>query len=313
MSTSDDGFLPPPPAAPAPPGGAFPPPPPAAMLPPQPAPPGAWSGAPAAAAAPGPVPPASPKKSKTPLLIGAGLLAVAALVGGILAFAGGDDDGSTSRPDRTEDTEDTDPDDTRPDDTEPAPTDAPASSAPVTTATPLTLPATVVPTTVAPATTVAPSGEVVEVVDDTGSFSVLLPAEFEVSTTPVPIGAATMAHVTGAADLDRYLTGDFSVMGITVLAGPTDAVGTPADLLAVFDPGDECTSSTTEVGAPTSKGAATIIRYDGCGGADYSEVLIALNLEALGRILFVGVQSVGPSGEAPRQLAMAVLDSVARI
>ena len=64
-----------------------------------------------------------------------------------------------------------------------------------------------------------------------------------------------MHHVSAAIDIDRYLSGDFSVIGATVLAGPSAQLGAPADFVAQFDPGQACTPTDVELDVPTDVGA----------------------------------------------------------
>lgn len=194
-----------------------------------------------------------------------------------------------------------------------APTTAPATVAPTVAATttpPTTVPATVAPTvapTLAPGTTPPPS--LAEVADATGTFVVGLPIGFETNVKPVTLNGVDLGNVSGATNIHRYLAGDFSVLGATVLAGPTAQVGAPSAVLAQFDPGDACTLSDFETDVTTSKGQAVVLSYDDCGGGLYSMVLLALEIADTQQTVFVSVQNIEPASGGARGLAISIVES----
>jgi hypothetical protein len=260
--------------------------------------------------------PGPAKPNRVPLYIGLGVIAVLAVVSGMIAFGGSDDDDANVRDsDTTISNVSTSVVETTSPETVPAtePTvidTGPGVVLPTIVTTVTTVPDTV-PGTEPAATTVAPDG-LVDVADSTGAFVVRLPATYETNVDPASVGGVLMSHVTGATDIEQYLTGDFSVQGATVLIGPAAEVGTPSDLLANFDPGDACTLANTEEALPTGAGDAKVLSYDQCGGGDFTMILIAIDLPDDDRILFVGMQGVGPANGPARDEVLAILDSVQR-
>lgn len=255
---------------------------------------------------PAPTPP-----NRTPLYIGLGVLAVLAVVAAVVALSGGDDETTGA----TDPTESVAPDSAPPPD---APTTLPETTVVETTVVQTTVVETTVPETTPPTTlaettvpeTTLPSPQLVDVADASGAWVVQLPSTFQTNTEPVTLGGVSMRHVSGAVDIAQYLTGDFSVLGTSVLTAPIDEIGSAADMLALFDPGEACTLSNTELGLPTGKGAATMLGYDQCGGGDYAMILVAVEITEIGEVLFVGLQGTGPADGPARTLALNVLESV---
>lgn len=251
-------------------------------------------------------PPAAPPKKNTGLIIGGGIAAVVALIGGVVLFTGGDDDKTPTLGDDTTIVSAT----TLVDGT---------TIAPVTTSPSDTLVITAPPSTQAPATTAEPGttapnegGDVVTVVDDTGTFSVFLPASFQTDTTPVTSDSGiTFARVAGSDDLDSYRA-DFETFGIFILAGSLSETGPVADMVAAEDPGRaECTDITTSIGFPTSQGPANVMQLDGCGpGGAYARVIIGIEFPELDAVVLVVSQGIGPSDETLLPFTQAVFETV---
>jgi hypothetical protein len=198
---------------------------------------------------------------------------------------------------------------------------SPTTVSPTTVSPTTVLPATVPPTTVVPATTVVattvavassppvPLPTMVEVVDQSGTLIAQMPQTFQTNVLGVTLNGVQMHHVSGADDMQRYLAGDFTAFGATVLAGPTALVGTPSDLLVQFDPSVACTLTDGEVDLPTPQGAVTVLSYDLCAG-DNAMVLMAVQMDELHQVVLVSVQGPGPSIGPMRDLAFAILASV---
>jgi hypothetical protein len=156
--------------------------------------------------------------------------------------------------------------------------------------------------------------EMVDVGDAAGTFTVEMPATFQINSLPVTIGGADLRHISGATDITAYLAGDITVLGATVLAGPSAEVGAPDDLLMRFDPGTACTPTDVELGVPTAAGLAQVLSYDNCGaaqpaGSEYSTVLLAIDVTPLQQVVFVGVQAAGPSSGFAHDLAVGIVES----
>lgn len=244
------------------------------------------------------------RSRRTKWYVGLGVLALAAVAGSAVVVNGDDQ----SPPDATAATTDSQPSVTQVVTIAPitaAPTLPPDTLPPETSTTELATTTTEPPTT----TTTLPPVPMVDVIDATGSFVVQLPADFQTNVRPVTVGFVDMNQISGATDIALYLTGDFSVLGATVLAGVSAQVGTPADLLAKFDPGDACTLTNNEPALATGKGAATVLSYDNCAGGAYTMILLAVDVPDLQQIVFVGVQATGASTGAARTLALGILES----
>jgi hypothetical protein len=154
--------------------------------------------------------------------------------------------------------------------------------------------------------------ELAEVTDATGSLVAALPVGFQTNTDPVTIAGVAMQHISGATDIETYLAGDFSIVGATVLAGPSAQADAPIDLLARFDPGARCTATDIERDAPTRNGPVTLLAYEQCGGQSYAMVLVAAHLDHLQQLVFVGVQAEGAADGTARDMAIAIFESIRR-
>jgi hypothetical protein len=187
----------------------------------------------------------------------------------------------------------------------------PATTVPATTVPPTTVPPTTVPpTTVPPTTVVLAPGPRVQVADATGSFVVLLPAAFQTNVQPITLDGVEMQQVSGATDIERYLSGDFAVLGATVLTAPVSPTLTADSLLAQFEPGDACTLSGVERKVRTAKGAATVISYDDCGDGQDAMVLIGVQTSTPPQVVLVGLQAPEPARGGARALAISILESL---
>ncbi|MDO9176035.1 MAG: hypothetical protein Q7V62_14605, partial [Actinomycetota bacterium] len=169
------------------------------------------------------------------------------------------------------------------------------------------------PSTAEPATTLPDDGSNVQtVIDDTGSFSVFLPASFQTDTTPVTSDSGiTFARIAGSDDLDSYRN-DFETFGIFILAGNLSETGPVADMVAAEDPGRaECTDITTSIGFPTSQGPANVMQLDGCGpGGAYARVIIGFEIPENDTVVLVVSQGIGPSDETLLPFTQAVFETV---
>lgn len=204
---------------------------------------------------------AAPKKGNG-LLIGGGLVVVAAIVGGIVLLTGGDDDKKTTTI-----------------------TLAPNTSATVVADT--TVPATAIittPPTVAPtdAPTVPPTSVddgLIEVFDDTGTFSMILPNDLEVDTTAVtdPDGV-TVPSISAAEIIADYYVND-TTFGLTAVAVGPDIGSTAEQVMAFFEPPEgTCAGRSVEIGRPTAIGAANVVTLTGCGVGAGNKVLMVVQL-----------------------------------
>jgi hypothetical protein len=99
------------------------------------------------------------------------------------------------------------------------------------------------------------------------------------------------------------------VAGVTVLAGPSAAIGIPSAFVVQFDPGQACTPTDVELAAPTDVGAAAVLSYELCGDGQNSLVLVAVDLVEIDQVVFVGVQGAGSSTTVTRDLAIDIAES----
>jgi len=104
-----------------------------------------------------------------------------------------------------------------------------------------------------------------------------------------------VAHISGAEDLDRYLTGDFSVIGTSVLVAAAADVGSVEEALTAFLPGPSCaTELPAEPYEIDGLGGGLLLGFEDCDGGN-SEVLAAIDVPAFGAIALVAVQGPGPT------------------
>lgn len=194
-----------------------------------------------------------------------------------------------------------------------APATSPATTVVQTTMTDVTT--TTTPPTAPPITTPPVSAEplvvppLVDVHDATGYMVVQLPDGWQVDGEPIELQGVHLHQVSAAADIERYLAGDLSVVGASVLDAPIGDLGQPADFAALFDPGPACRPSATETGVVTPLGDAIVLGYTACGEAGSTLVLVALDAAGLERSLFVGVQGGRSSLETTRELAFTIIGS----
>jgi molecular chaperone DnaK len=193
--------------------------------------------------------------------------------------------------------------------TTPIPATVPAkATAPATTTVAATIPATAA-TTAAPAVPLL-GGGTVQVTDATNSFVVSLPAQLQTSITPVTLRGTTWAHVSAASDLARYLGGDWTTIGVTVLVAHRLDAGTPSEVVAAWDAGVTCTSKVGPLTFAAAQGAGVVVHYDGCGGGAFAEVLAAIDVPSKDAVVFIGVQGPGPSDGVLQTFTESVLASV---
>ena len=217
------------------------------------------------------VPAAAAPKKGNGLLIGGGLVVVAAIVGGIVLLTGGDDKKTTSI------------------------TLAPITSTTVAEA--ITVPATAVitvPPTVAPTdapTTVADDG-LIEVFDDTGTFSMLLPDDLELDTTTITSNDGFIVPSISAANVIADYNVDDTTFGLTAVAVGPDIGSDPDQVMAFLEPAEgTCTGRSVEIGRPTALGAANVVFLTGCGAGAGNKVLMVVALAD--RPVVVGIYMQG--------------------
>jgi hypothetical protein len=176
-------------------------------------------------------------------------------------------------------------------------------TAPETTAPPVT-------TAVDPATTVS-ADDVVNVIDDTNTFSIYLPGSFQTDTAPLDAQGVQFAQISGSENLQAYVN-DHDTFGITVLGAQADKVAAPADLVNIFDPGaDVCTSRVPQSGYATSIGTAEVLLLDGCGtGGAFAKVIMAVPVPARNAMVIAVAQGPGPANASLLSFAQAVVESV---
>jgi hypothetical protein len=201
---------------------------------------------------------AAPKKGNG-LLIGGGLVVVAALVGGVVLLTGGDDDKKSTI------------------------TLAPITSstlAPETTASNpvITLPPTTAGTDVP--TTIEDNG-LIEVTDDTGTFSMILPNDLELDTTTITTADTppiTIPSISAAEGIASYNTDDVT-FGVTAISVGPDLGHNAEQVMAFLEPAEgTCTSRSVEIGRPTAVGAANVVSLSGCGVGAGNKVLMVVQL-----------------------------------
>lgn len=204
---------------------------------------------------------ATPPKKGNGLLIGGGLVLVAALVGGVVLLTGGDDDKKTS-----------------------------ITLAPITSTTevsvttiggqitvPPTAPPTAPPTD--PATTTAVDDGLIEIFDDTGTFSMILPDDLEVDTTTIASNDGFAVPSISAAEIIASYNTDDVTFGLTAVAVGPDIGSDAEQVMAFLEPAEgTCTGRSVEVGRPTAMGAANVVSLTGCGVGGGNKVLLVVQL-----------------------------------
>ncbi|MCB0955739.1 MAG: hypothetical protein KDB06_02130, partial [Ilumatobacter sp.] len=238
---------------------------------------------------PGGMPPAAPKK-KTGLIVGGGIAAVALVVGGVLAFGGGDDDKGVS-PATT----------TLPGVSTTAMAQDTTTAVPVTTLAPATSVVLTLPPTNVPPPTQAPTtadAALIEVFDDTNSFSALIPNFLEIDTRPIQSNDGfTVPSITAATSVDDY-NSDHVTFGFTLFAVPGTITTSTDDVLNFISPGEgECSSQSLNIGYPTAFGSGTMVQYDGCGDGSAAKVLIVVRIDSADATLAIYYQAPGASAD----------------
>ena len=219
------------------------------------------------------------------LLIGGGLVAAVALIGGVVLLTGGDDDKKSTV------------------------TLAPITSSSDVTATTagITVPvitlAPTVPGTNAPPTS-AESG-LIDVFDDTGAFSILLPNDLETDTTTITsTDGFEIPSVSAATAIVSYNSDDVT-FGLTAVAVGSDIGSSAEQVMAFLEPAEgTCTSRSVEIGRPTTHGAANVVSLSGCGVGGGNKVLMVVQLADRPVVLGIYMQGLA---------AIADLDPAAQL
>jgi actin-like ATPase involved in cell morphogenesis len=175
-----------------------------------------------------------------------------------------------------------------------------------------TTPTDTTPTDTATPTSLAPTppvDETVEVVDGTGTFAVTLPMQFTTNVQPVNIGGVDFAHVSGAEDLGRYLSGDWTALGVSVFVTANSA-GSAATLAPIFDPLGACTTSSGPQPYTSSIGSGVLYEFDGCGTGPWSQSVLAVDVPAQGAVVIFGGQGPGPAAPGLTEWFGLMLSSV---
>ncbi len=141
-----------------------------------------------------------------------------------------------------------------------------------------------------------PSGEFVDVTDDSGSVQVSVPAEWEdVDGASITDAAGNVwSSVIASPDIDSLL-GGWTTPGVSVMASPTALATTSVDGLlastASSVSGDGCVS---EGAQPFADGYHTgkYDYYTGCGEADADYIVIAATADSGGYLVYVIIQAV---------------------
>jgi hypothetical protein len=265
---------------------------------------------------------APPPAKKTGLIIALGLVVVAAIVAAVLVLTSGDDDDSSDvsivLPTTVEFT---------------LPVTIPVTIPPLTLPTDDTLSITLPTATEAPSSTEAPVTEppttdagpptstggsvpadFVKVTDDLNFFSVMVPPEFESTTTPITTqDDFTLPSVTAADDVNAY-NGDDVTRGLTVVGiGPE--VGSGVDEVVTFlEPDDGvCSSRELNVGYQTAFGTSTLVKLDGCGADERgAKVIIVVSVPSRNAVIGIYVQST-ETATALLPFAQQVFESITTV
>ena len=239
--------------------------------------------------APGGQPPSTKGKGKG-LIVGLGIAGVAAIaVAAVLVFGGSDDPASV------------------------APTTTVGASTTMTA--PVTEPAATLPVLTTPEvvdTTIAsPWGdmETSTIVDETGTFSVQAPVEWESSDGQRTLFGANAVGVSAAPNLDDYVNGD-DALGVTVaIVLSADVSGAMGLASSYLDAVDTCNAEDQQSDVPTSLGFAELLLFDGCGtGAMYAKVVYVIEQGTV--TVMVAGQGLGPADGDLLTVVQASLDTV---
>ncbi len=235
------------------------------------------------------VPEATPPKKGNGLLIGGGLVVVAALVAGVVLLTGGDDKKSTSI------------------------TLAPITSTTLITVTtvgvPITSPATVPVTDAPPPATTVADGPVT-VMDDTGTFTILVPSDLERDTTTINSKDGFVVPSISAADIIADYNGDDTTFGFTAVAVGPDIGSDVSQVMAFLEPTEgTCTGRSVEIGRPTALGSANQVSLTGCGVGLGNKVLMVLQLADRPVVIGIYLQSLADVS-AMQPFAQTLLESI---
>jgi len=238
-----------------------------------------------------PVGPVTPRGAKGKgLVIGAALAGVVAIAVAAVVVFGGGDEGPTV-----------------------APTTIPAIT--TTSGVPITEPVATLPVLTTPevvdTTIPSPWGDVAigTIVDETGLFSVTVPAAWESSNGQRELFGAAGVGVSAAPALDAYVNGD-EAAGITVAMVYSSDVDGPVGLATSYlDAIDICTAEDWQSNVETSYGSAELLLFDGCAtGSMYAKTVFIVESGMV--TVMVAGQGLGPADGDLLTVVQAVLDSV---
>ena len=136
------------------------------------------------------------------------------------------------------------------------------------------------------------------IVDETGTFSVQAPVEWESSDGQRTLFGANAVGVSAAPNLDDYVNGD-DALGVTVaIVLSADVSGAMGLANSYLDAVDTCNAEDLQSDVPTSLGVAELLLFDGCGtGAMYAKAVFVIEQGT------VTVMVAGASCEPPQALS----------
>lgn len=146
------------------------------------------------------------------------------------------------------------------------------------------------------------------VTDDTGFFTVAVPADFEVSTKPIDAGSVIVPSVKASTDLAAF-GNDYVTVGYAVNAIAGDLATSEREGIGLIAPGDtECSTVGADTDIDTKVGAAVLQTFEGCGEGG-SVAVVALLDSASGRVFVVYAQGSN-TVDSVTTLATTVLESI---
>ncbi len=221
--------------------------------------------------------PAPAPKKNTGLIIGVGVVVVAAVVAAVLIFSGGDDDKTVTPTPTTRATLNTGGNDTI-----------------VLTVPDNSIVTPIITTPDNPATTFESS--LVTVTDDLGEFTVMVPDDMQVLTTPLISDGQQFAQIRASYDIDGFNSTDDAFGFMAVVATGAPGAGRE-NMIEGLTPTAGCTSqSDSDPPVTTLYGDALVRRFEGCGtGGQFAKIIIAAQDPNTGKLIGFYVQ--GPDSD----------------